>query len=72
MLFADFKIGKKHIALYITLSYDVPLLKPDFFSRSEFLIGLSIGIFRAAEESNPRRYTCRQELMDSQLSPELN
>ena len=39
------------VALYIILSLDVPLLKSDFFSRSEFLFGLSVGICRAVEES---------------------
>ena len=51
------------IALYVILSRDMPLLKSNFFLRSEFLFGLSVGIFRAAEESNPRRYAWRQELM---------
>ena len=31
----------------------------------EFLFRLSVGIFRAVEKSNPPRYTCRQELIDS-------
>ena len=44
-------------ALYIILSRDMPLSKSDFFSQSEFLIGLLVGIFRAAEESIPQRYT---------------
>ena len=58
---------ENHIALYIILSRDVPLLKSDIFLRSGFLVGFSVAIFRAAEKSNPRRYACRQELMDSKL-----
>ena len=53
------------IFLYIILSRDVPLLKFDSFSWSECLGGLLVDTFRAAEKSNPRRYTCGQELMDS-------
>ena len=48
-----------NLALYIILSGDMPLLKSDFFLRSEFLFGHSVGIFRAAEESNLRRYACK-------------
>ena len=59
-------------ALYIILSRDVPFLKFNFFLRSEFLFRLSVDIFRAAEGSNPQRYKCRQEMMDSQLSPDLH
>ena len=55
----------KLIALYIILSRDVPLIKFDFSSRSEFLVGLLVDIFKAAEKSNPRRYTSRQELINS-------
>ena len=43
--------------LYIILSRDVPILKSDFFLRSEFSVGLSVGIFRDAEESNIRART---------------
>ena len=50
-------------AFYIILSLYVPLLKSDFLSWSEFLVDLP------AEKSNPRRYTCWQELMDFKLSP---
>ena len=46
------------------LSHDVLLLKSDFFSRSEYLFGLSVGICRAVEESNTPRYACREELVD--------
>ena len=49
--------------LVIILSRDVPLLKSDFFSCSEYFAGLSVDIFMDAERSNPRRYTCRKELM---------
>ena len=58
-------VSKIKFALYIILLRDVPLLKSDFFLRSEFLFDLSVGICRAVEESNPLRYTCRQELMNS-------
>ena len=50
--------------MYVILSRDVPLLKSDFFLRSEFLVGLLLDIFKAARKPYPRRYTCRQELMD--------
>ena len=53
------------IALCIILSHDVPLLKSDFFLRSEFLVSLSVDTLRTVKESNPRKYTRRQELMDS-------
>ena len=59
-------------ALYIILSRDVPLSKSNFFSRSESLFGLSVGIGRAVEESNPPRYKCRQELMDSKVQSFIN
>ena len=55
---------QQHITLCIILSRDVPLLKSEFSSRSETLDGLLVAIFRAVENSNPQRYTCRQELMD--------
>ena len=45
---------------YTILSCDLPLLESDFFLQSkpglEFLFGLSLGVFRAADESNPQRY----------------
>ena len=37
------------IALYITLSRDMPLLKSDFSLWSEFLVDLLVDIFRGAE-----------------------
>ena len=40
-------------ALYIILSRDMPLLKPDFSLLSEFLVGLLVDIFKAAEIFNP-------------------
>ena len=61
-----------NFALYIVLSRDVPLTKPDFSLRSEFLVSVLVDVFRTVEESNPQRYTCRQELMDFLSSLELH
>ena len=47
--------GIPGFALYIMLSRDMPLLKCEFFSRSEFLVDFRVDIFRATEKSNPRR-----------------
>ena len=45
------------LALCIIFSRDLPLLRFNFFRRSEFLFAHSVGLFRAA---NSRRYTGRQ------------
>ena len=63
LVFLKYTIPPFLFASYTILPLDVPLLKSDFFLRSEFLIGLSVGIFRIAEGLNLRRYTFKQELM---------
>ena len=45
-------------------SHNGPYLKSDFFHPRNTWLTLPVGIFRAAEESNSRKYACRQELMD--------
>ena len=43
------------ITLHIILSRDVPLIKSNFSSRSEFLVGILVDTFKAADKSYPRR-----------------
>ena len=57
--FSGWSVESLIFALHIILLRDVRLLRSDLFLQSEFLIGLSVGVFKAAEESNPRRYACK-------------
>ena len=50
--------------LNVILLRDLPLLKLEFLSPSEFLVDFPVDIFRTAEKSNPLRFAGKQELID--------
>ena len=56
-LSAQIHVGRSRpigmVALHIIVSRDVPLLKSDFFSQSDFFVDHSMNIFRAEEKCNP-------------------